>query len=45
MKLDMTNFASAKYDVFSLFNDHWALATAGTPEDFNTMTIDLDPQP
>lgn len=27
------------YRVFELFNDRWALVTAGTPERFNTMTI------
>lgn len=26
-------------DVFSLFNKRWGLVTAGTPENFNTMTI------
>lgn len=26
-------------DIFSVFEKGWALATAGTPEDFNTMTI------
>lgn len=26
-------------DIFKLFDDHWALVTAGTPEDYNTMTI------
>ena len=25
--------------IFKLFDDHWALVTAGTPEDYNTMTI------
>ena len=39
MEINKNNFTSAKLDVFSLFNDRWALATAGTPEDFNTMTI------
>ncbi len=39
MQLHMDNFASAKYDVFSMFNDRWALCTAGTPGEFNTMTI------
>ena len=39
MELNMQNFTTEKYDVFSLFNDRWALATAGTPEDYNTMTI------
>lgn len=26
-------------DILSLFNDKWALVTAGTPGDFNTMTV------
>ena len=26
-------------DIFKLFDDHWALLTAGTPDDYNTMTI------
>lgn len=26
-------------EIFKLFDDHWALLTAGTPEDYNTMTI------
>ncbi len=39
MNVTMENFASANFDVFSLFNDRWALATAGTPENYNTMTI------
>lgn len=39
MQIDLKNFASAKYDVFSMFNDRWALCTAGTPEAYNTMTI------
>jgi len=39
MQINMDNFASAKYDVFSMFNDQWALCTAGTPEEYNTMTI------
>ncbi len=39
MEITMKNFNTASYDVFSLFNDRWALATAGTPEEYNTMTI------
>ena len=31
MKIDIGNFASAKYDVFSMFNNRWALCTAGSP--------------
>lgn len=26
-------------DIFKLFDDQWALVTAGTPADYNTMTI------
>ena len=26
-------------DIFKLFDDYWALVTAGKPEDYNTMTI------
>lgn len=39
MQINLDNFASAKYDVFSMFNDRWALCTAGTPEKYNAMTI------
>ena len=39
MKITMENFAQAKFDVFSMFNDQWALLTAGSPEKYNTMTI------
>lgn len=39
MEINLENFASAKYDVFSMFNNQWALCTAGTPEEYNTMTI------
>ena len=39
MEINMQNFTTAGFDVFSLFNDRWALATAGTPEHYNTMTI------
>ena len=35
----MENFPNVGFDVFSLFNDRWALVTAGTPERYNTMTI------
>lgn len=31
MDINLENFASAKYDVFSMFNNQWALCTAGTP--------------
>ena len=33
------NFIDKEYDVFRMFNDQWALATAGTIDNFNTMTI------
>lgn len=33
------DFAARPFDVFSMFHDRWALATAGTPDDFNTLTI------
>lgn len=33
------DFTGKKFDVFQMFNDRWALATAGTIEDYNTMTI------
>ena len=33
------DFTTKNYPVFELFNDRWALATAGTVEDYNTMTI------
>ncbi len=33
------NFQDKSYDVFRMFNDRWALATAGSPDDYNTMTI------
>lgn len=39
MKINLENFTSAGYDVFTMFNDRWALATAGTPQEYNTMTI------
>lgn len=39
MQIAMDNFTTAKYDVFSLFNDRWALVTAGSPDQYNTMTI------
>ena len=33
------DFAKKSYEVFQMFNDRWALATAGDLNDFNTMTI------
>ena len=39
MKITKENFAQAKFDAFSMFNDRWALLTAATPEKHNAMTI------
>lgn len=39
MKITKDNFAQARFDVFSMFNDRWALLTAGTPDKHNAMTI------
>ena len=33
------SFIDRQYDVFQMFNDRWALATAGTIDNYNTMTI------
>ncbi len=33
------SFIEKKYDVFQMFNDRWALVTAGSIENYNTMTI------
>ncbi len=33
------DFKEKYYDVFRMFNDRWALVTAGSIEDYNTMTI------
>ena len=33
------DFTKKAYNVFEMFNDRWALATAGDIEDYNTMTI------
>lgn len=33
------NFTEKDYKVFQLFNDRWALATAGSIDNYNTMTI------
>ncbi len=35
----MENIKEFNTDIFKLFDDHWALLTAGTPEHYNTMTI------
>lgn len=39
MNITMENFKTTKYDVFSIFDDRWGLCTAGTPREYNTMTI------
>jgi len=39
MNVTIENFAKAKYDVFSMFNEQWALCTAGNSDEYNTMTI------
>lgn len=39
MEITKDNFAQAKFDAFSMFNDRWALLTAGTPDKHNAMTI------
>ena len=33
------DFQHKSYDVFQMFNDRWALVTAGDREDYNTMTV------
>lgn len=33
------DFINREYDVFRMFNDQWALATAGNEGDYNTLTI------
>lgn len=33
------NYTEKSYDVFQMFNDRWALVTAGDISNFNTMTI------
>ena len=33
------DFTAKAYNVFELFNDRWALVTAGTIDNYNTMTI------
>ena len=35
----MRDFEKESYKVFDMFNNEWALATAGTPDRFNTCTI------
>ena len=34
MNITMENFKTAKYDVFSIFDDRWGLCTAGTPREY-----------
>ena len=36
---DPMDFKDKSYDVFHMFNDRWALATVGTIDEYNTMTI------
>ena len=36
------NYIEKSYDVFQMFNDRWALVTAGDISNFNTMTIARD---
>lgn len=33
------DFVNNRYDVFKMFNEQWALVTAGNMQDYNTMTI------
>lgn len=35
----METLKDLNVDIFKLFDENWALLTAGTPEDFNTMTV------
>ena len=35
----MAGFEDRDYKIFDLFRNQWALATAGTPEHFNTCTV------
>lgn len=37
--MDKQNYKNEKYQVFSMFDKEWALATAGTIDNFNTCTI------
>ena len=36
----MKDFEKESFPVFDMFNNEWALATAGTPDKFNTCTIE-----
>ena len=35
----MKPFETKDYKAFTMFEDRWALVTAGTPDDFNTCTV------
>ena len=35
----MKPFEAKDYKAFTMFEERWALVTAGTPEDFNTCTV------
>ena len=35
----MEHIKDMNVDIFKLFDDHWALLTAGTSKDYNTMPI------
>ncbi len=35
----MSGFMTADYRAFELFEKHWGLVTAGTPEDYNSCTV------
>ena len=35
----MKPFETKDYKAFTMFEERWALITAGTPEDFNTCTV------
>lgn len=39
MQVTKENYTTLKYDAFSMFNDQWALCTAGEKDKYNTMTI------
>ena len=38
-EITMKNFEEKSYDIFRMFNERGALLTAGTIDDYNTMTI------
>ena len=37
------SFTEKSYNVFQMFNNQWALATAGSIDDYNPMTIGWGP--